>query len=109
MRGWLAAAIGLFLLGCAGSQTGRVDAALLRGAWSVDGQNFDFVIQERTILFEFDMKEHPYRLEDDVVVVDFEDPSLGIQRKRIVRLSAEELEWEDQAFGGRETYRRLAE
>ena len=98
---------GLLDLGCAGSHAERVDAELLKGAWSSDGQNFDFVIQERTILFEFDMKEHPYQLQGDVVVVDFEDPTLGIQRKRVVRVSADELEWEDQDFGVRETYRRL--
>jgi hypothetical protein len=107
MLRWRAALFGLLVLGCAGAHEGRVDVERLKGAWSSDGQNFDFVIQDRSILFEFDMKEHPYRLEGDVVVVDFEDPSLGIQRKRVVRLSVDELEWEDVSSGVHGTYRRL--
>jgi len=40
---------------------------------------------------EFDMKEHPYRLDGNVLIIDFEDPTLGVQRKRILRLTDDEL------------------
>ncbi len=65
------------------------------------------LIKERTILFEFDMKEHPYRLEGNTIVIDFQDPTLGVQRKRIIRLTADELEIEDQPSGHRGVYRRM--
>ncbi len=34
-------------------------AEALKGAWTRGGPSFDMLIQDRTILFEFDMKEHP--------------------------------------------------
>ncbi len=40
-------------------------------------------------------------------MIDFQDPTLGIQRKKIVRLTADELEIEDEASGARETLRRM--
>jgi hypothetical protein len=79
----------------------------LKGAWTSGGPSFDMLIQDRTILFEFDMKEHPYRLEGETLVIDFQDPALGVQRKRIVRLTPDELEIEDEASGARETLRRM--
>ncbi len=41
------------------------------------------------------MREHPYELEGQVLVVDFENPVLGIQRKEIVRLTQDELKLRD--------------
>ncbi len=87
-----------------------VNLANLKGDWWSNGPSFDMVIYGRTILFEFDMKEHPYRVEGNVLVIDFQDPSLGIQRKRIVRLTADELEIEDittqPSPGGRFVYHK---
>ncbi len=83
------------------------DPKLLQGAWTSGGPSFDMVIKERTILFEFDMKEHPYRLERDVIVIDFQDPTLGVQRKRILKLSQNELEIQDEPSGTRALYRRM--
>jgi hypothetical protein len=101
----------LFILGvlalCTTVSAQTIDPALLRGAWSSDGQNFTFVIRERTILFEFDMKEHPYRLEGNVIVIDFEDPTLGVQRKRILRLTDTELEIRDEVFDAAEVLKRM--
>lgn len=57
----------------------QVDIEKLMGAWTTGG-NFEFVIGKRTIYYEFDMKEHPYRIEGDILMIDFEDPSLGVQR-----------------------------
>ena len=97
----------LLLLGCAGSPARQVDVQRLKGAWTTGGPSFDFVIQDRTILFEFDMKEHPYRIEGDVVVIDFQDPTLGVQRKRIIRVTDDELEWEDVEYQVRGVYQRM--
>jgi hypothetical protein len=100
--------LALLLLNCASARPGGiVDAALLKGAWTSGGPSFDFDIGERTILFEFDMKEHPYVTEGNTVVIDFQDPTLGVQRKRVIRLTADVLEWEDEQFGVRGVYRRM--
>ena len=78
-----------------------IDVEKLKGAWFKDGEpSFTWVIMDRTILMEFDMKEHPYRIEGDVLVIDFEDPTLGVQRKRILRLSDDELVFEDEEYEG---------
>ena len=97
----------LLAAACGGPPSPRIDRALLQGGWASAGENFDFVIHENTILFEFDMKEHPYELQGDVVIIDFEDPTLGTQRKHVVRLTPEVLEWEDETSGVRGTYHRL--
>jgi hypothetical protein len=105
LRGFLFI-LGVLTLGITVSAQ-TIDPALLKGAWSSDGQNFTFVIQERTILFEFDMKEHPYRLEANVIIIDFEDPTLGVQRKRILRLTDTELEIRDEVFDATEVLTRM--
>lgn len=94
---------------CAKPPVEYAQTSLLMGAWTTGGPSFDFVIRPQTILFEFDMKEHPYHLEGDVLVIDFEDPTLGVQRKRIVRVNATELELEDLEYGTREVYTRMGE
>ena len=53
------------------------------------------------------MKEHPYRLEGDVLVIDFEDPTLGVQRKRILRLTDDELEYKDEQYEVTEILRKM--
>lgn len=87
----------------------RIDPKLLRGAWTDGGPSFVLSVGERRILFEFDMKEHPYRLRGDILAIDFEDPTLGVQRKRILRLTADELELQDEASGYSEVLRRMKE
>ncbi len=95
------------LAACARPRVPPPSPSLLEGAWTSGGPSFDMLIKERTILFEFDMKEHPYRLEGNTIVIDFQDPTLGVQRKRIIRLTADELEIEDQPSGHRGVYRRM--
>ena len=93
---------------CAQSPPAAIDPDLLQAAWTSDGTSFDFVIREQTILYEFDMQEHPYELEGNILVVDFEDPTLGVQRKEILRLTTEELELRDVDLSERSTvYRRV--
>jgi hypothetical protein len=82
-------------------------AELILGAWTTGGPSFDMLIQETSILFEFDMKEHPYRLDGQTLIIDFQDPALGVQRKRILRVTANELEIEDEQSGARETLTRM--
>lgn len=87
--------VALLLSGCASAGPAAIDPARLLGPWFADGPSFEIVIQERTILFELDMQEHPYRLDGDVLIIEFED---GEQRKRITRLTADEMEWRDETF-----------
>lgn len=78
------------------SSSPRIDPAKLLGPWFDDGPSFVIVIGEETILYEFDMMEHAYRLSGDRLIIEFAD---GVQVKRIVRLTNDELVWLDETFG----------
>jgi hypothetical protein len=96
------------LIGCSGSPAQTIDVEKLKGAWWKEGEpSFTWLIGDYTILTEFDMKEHPYRLEGNVIVIDFEDPTLGVQRKRILRLTDDELEFKDEQYEGTEILRKM--
>lgn len=83
-----------------------IDVEHLQGAWFGDGPSFELVVHDRTILFEFDMKEHAYRLDGDLLIVTYDD---GERRHRVVRLTDEEMEWESEATGQRSVlYRKGA-
>ncbi len=102
-RKLLALVLGLVAL--AGSPR-SIDVERLKGAWFGDGPSFELVVKDRTILFEFDMKEHAYRLDGDLLIVSYDD---GEQRHRIIRLTDEEMEWESEATGQRSVlYRKGA-
>ena len=45
--------------------------------------------------------------EGNVLVIDFEDPTLGVQRKRILRLTDEELEFKDEQYEATEVLRKM--
>ena len=97
-----------FLIGCTSSPAQTIDVEKLKGAWWKEGEpSFTWLIMDRTILMEFDMKEHPYRLEGDVLVIDFEDATLGVQRKRILRLTDDELEYTDEQYEATEVLRKM--
>ena len=85
----------------------QIDARLLEGAWTSHGGSFEFLIQEETILFEFDMKEHPYRLDGDTLIIQFDDAALGTQRKTVVRLTDSKLELKDVRGSETTLYRRV--
>jgi hypothetical protein len=87
--------IAFVLLSCTATRP-AMKADALRGPWFGDGPSFEIVISERTILFEIDMKEHPYHLDGDVLIIQFDE---GDERKRILRLTADEMEWRDETFG----------
>ena len=100
--------LGTLLLGCMILRAQTIDVEKFKGAWWKEGEpNFTWLIKDRTILMEFDMKEHPYRLEGNVLIIDFEDPTLGVQRKRILRLTDDELEFKDEEYGFTEVLRKM--
>ena len=97
-----------FLIGCASAPGQTIDVEKLKGAWWKEGEpSFTWLIMDRTILMEFDMKEHPYRLEGNILIIDFEDPTLGVQRKRILRLTDDELEFKDEQYEGTVVLRKM--
>ena len=98
---------GALAVGGAQSAPPLIDRELLHAAWARDGERFDFVIGETAILYEFDMREHPYELDGHILVIDFEDPTLGVQRKEILRLTADELELRDVGQDDSTVYRRV--
>src|SRR5215475_14494799 len=99
---------GIFLLGCAGLSAQTIDVEKLKGAWWKEGEpSFTWLIMDRTILMEFDMKEHPYRLDGNVLIIDFEDAVLGVQRKVILRLTDDELEIKDEDYEVTEVLRKM--
>ena len=96
------------LVACTSSSAQTIDAEKLKGAWWKEGEpSFTWLIRDRTILMEFDMKEHPYRLDGNILIIDFEDPTLGVQRKRILRLTDDELEFKDEQYEGTEVLRKM--
>src|SRR5437773_12006868 len=87
-----------------------IDVEKLKGAWWKEGEpSFTWLIKDRTILMEFDMKEHPYRLEGNVLLIDFADPTVGFQPKRILRLTDDELKFQDEAHGLTEVLKQMTE
>jgi hypothetical protein len=80
---------------------------LLLGAWSADGENFVWVIEADSILFEIDMLRHPYQLVGDTLIIDRGDPTIGIQKTRILRLTADTLLIQDVQSGTSEPLLRL--
>ncbi len=88
-------------------QDAGIDRRLLKGAWTSGGPSFDMLVQDSTILFEFDMKEHPYTLNDSLLIIDFQDPTLGIQTKKILKLTRQELVFRDLQSEMTGTYNRM--
>jgi hypothetical protein len=81
--------------------------ASLIGVWSSDGENFDWLIEADSILFEIDMLRHPYQLAGDTLIIDRGDPVIGIQKTRIVRLTADTMFIEDVQSGTTQPLFRL--
>ncbi|HEY0304326.1 MAG TPA: hypothetical protein VGC44_05100, partial [Longimicrobiales bacterium] len=77
------------------------------GAWSADGQTFTWVIDPDSILFEIDMLKHSYTTVGDTLLIDRGDPTIGIQKTRIVRVTADSLFIQDVMSGTSEVLVRL--
>lgn len=84
-----------------------IDRQLLKGAWTSGGPSFDMLVQDSTILFEFDMKEHPYTLSDSLLIIDFQDSTLGVQTKKILKLTKQEFIFRDLQSEMTGTYTRM--
>lgn len=84
-----------------------IDRNLLKGGWSPDGDTFVMAVEDSTILYEFDMKNHPYMLKGDTIIVDFQDPTLGVQKKLVLRLTADTLVIKDVEYDASETLIRV--
>ena len=83
------------------------DAALLQGTWSADGENFTWVVEQDSILFEIDMLRHPFTIRRDTLLIDRGDPAIGIQKTRVLRVTADSLRIQDVLAGTSETLIRL--
>jgi hypothetical protein len=84
-----------------------IDREKLMGPWSTDGESFALAIEDAAILYEFDMKEHPYTLKGDTIIVDFQDPTLGVQKKLVLKLTADTLVLQDVEYGVSDTLIRV--
>ena len=84
-----------------------IDRAILKGGWSPDGESFAMSIEDSTILYEFDMKNHPYQLKGDTIIVDFQDPTLGVQKKLVLKLTPDTLVIQDAQYQASETLVRV--
>jgi hypothetical protein len=84
-----------------------IDRATLLGPWSPDGESFALAIEDSVILYEFDMKEHPYWLKGDTIIVDFQDATLGVQKKLVLKLTADTLVFQDVEYGVSDTLIRV--
>ena len=72
----------------------RIDRKMLIGVWASDGRTFDFVIEDDTILYEYEMVKHSYTIKNNVIIVDH-GRELGTRRSRILELTEETLVLQD--------------
>jgi hypothetical protein len=79
----------------------------LIGAWSADGENFVWVIERDSILFEADMLRHPYQVSGDTLLIDRQDPTIGVQKTRVTRVTADSLYITDATHGSSEVLIKL--
>jgi hypothetical protein len=85
-----------------------IDRGILKGGWwTPDGQSFTLSVEDTTILYEFDMKNHPYQLRGDTIIVDFQDPTLGVQKKLVLKLTRDTLVIQDVQYQVSETLVRV--
>jgi hypothetical protein len=84
-----------------------LDRNTLKGPWSSDGESFALAVEDSTILYEFDMKHHPYQLKGDTIIVDFQDPTLGVQKKLVLKLTPDTLVIQDVQYSATETLIRV--
>ena len=71
-----------------------IEKEMLNGVWGSDGRTYDFVIEDDTILYEYEMVQHPYTIKNNVIIVDH-GRELGTRRSRILELTEETLVLQD--------------
>jgi hypothetical protein len=63
----------------------------LLGAWGRADENFAWVVEADSILFEQDMQRYPYRIAGDTLLIDRTAAAIGIQKTRVLRLAGDTL------------------
>jgi hypothetical protein len=96
----------VLLAGCASAGRTPIDPGLLKGAWRSDHEAFDFDIRDRVILYEFDMREHPYVLAGDTLTVDL-GPELGTARRQVLKVTRDSLVVRDLESGALGRFSRM--
>jgi hypothetical protein len=91
----------------ASAPASSIDRNTLKGGWSPDGEMFAMSVEDSTILFEFDMKNHPYQLRGDTLIIDFQDPTLGVQKKLLLKLTPDTLVIKDIQYDATDTLIRV--
>ena len=84
-----------------------ISIAALQGAWSADRENFVWVIEGDSILFEADMLRHPFTLAGDTLLIERGDSSAPIQKTRVVIATTDSMIIQDAMTGTTETLFRL--
>ena len=83
----------------------RIEREMLIGVWGSDGRTFDFVIEDDTILYEYEMVKHSYTIKNNVIIVDH-GRELGTRRSRILELTEETLVLQDLETENTATFKR---
>lgn len=83
----------------------RIDRGLLKGAWASGRAAYDFLIEDDTIQYEYDTGKRPYRLKNDVIIVDH-GPDLGTRKSRIIELTSDTLILQDIETENTEIFKR---
>lgn len=85
---------------------------MIAGAWTSRGGSFEMYLddKEKTILYEYNMRKYPYRMEGDCIVVDMSADSdePPVRKLRIISAREDTLELENLQFPGSVTvYHRV--
>ncbi len=83
----------------------RIDRGLLKGAWASGRAAYDFLIDDDSIQYEYDTGKRPYRLKNDVIIVDH-GPDLGTRKSRIIELTSDTLILQDIETENTEMFKR---
>src|SRR5688572_5812238 len=78
----------------------------VQGAWGRQGESFAWSIEGDSILFESDMMRYPFEVRGDTLVIK-RDSSIGIQKTRVLLLTADSMIIQDVLSETTETLFRL--
>lgn len=83
-----------------------LSAEAVQGAWGRKGENFAWSVEGDSILFESDMVRYPFEVRADTLIIH-RDPSIGIQKTRVLLFTADSMIIEDVPSETTETLFRL--
>jgi hypothetical protein len=78
----------------------------VQGAWGRQGESFAWSIEGDSILFESDMMRYPFEVRGDTLIIE-RDSSIGIQKTRVLLLTADSMIIQDVLSESAETLFRL--